>query len=195
MADQALAGLPPVFSYTEARGRGVSDRRLSTLRREGLVEMVGRGLYRRADRPIEADLDLLEIAYRVPDATLCLLTALARHDLTDAIPASIDVALPRGRWRPRTTAPVTWHSFATETFTVGREELDVTKGVRLGIYGPRRSLIDVFLLRYREGSEVAYEALRRWLRRPGSEPGQLLEMARSFPKAEPGLRSALEVLL
>lgn len=157
--------------------------------------MLGRGLYRRADASGGDDPDLLEIAYRAPDATLCLLTALARHGLSDAIPASIDVALPRGRWRPRTRAPVTWHAFAPDTFTIGREELELDDDARLGIYGTERCLIDVFLLRHREGPEVAHEALRRWLRRPRSQPGTLLAMARSFPKAEPSLRAALDVLL
>lgn len=55
--------------------------------------------FRRADTAGGADPDLLEIAYRAPHATLCLTTALARHGLSDAIPARIDVALPRGQRR------------------------------------------------------------------------------------------------
>ena len=39
------------------------------------------------------------------------------------------------------------------------------------------------------------QALRRWLRRPGSQPSALLAMARHFPKALPALRAALQVLL
>jgi hypothetical protein len=42
------------------------------------------------------DQDFLEFAYRAPRGALCLLTALARHNLTDAIPDRIDVAIPRG---------------------------------------------------------------------------------------------------
>lgn len=61
---------------------------------------LGRGLYRWADAPA-ADLDLIEIAERAPRATLCLETALAHHDLVDATPASIDIAIPRGETRPK----------------------------------------------------------------------------------------------
>ncbi len=63
----------------------------------GEVERVSRGLYRRTDS-VPLDYDLVEIAVRADKATLCLVSALARHELTDIIPAAHDVALPRGAW-------------------------------------------------------------------------------------------------
>jgi hypothetical protein len=39
-------------------------------------------------------------------ATICLLSALARHDLTDAVPARHDIALPRDKWHPRLSPQV-----------------------------------------------------------------------------------------
>jgi predicted transcriptional regulator of viral defense system len=187
--------LPAAFSYRDARAAGLTDRRLHALRDAGLIQQLGRGLYGRADAVSDVDPDLLEIAHRAAQATLCLTTALARHGLTDAIPAGIEVALPRGHRHPRTQAPVTWHAFAADTFAVGRGELPLTEGISIGLYGPERCIVDSFRLRHLEGSETAVEALRRWLRRRGSQPAALLAMARSFPKAEPALRSALEILL
>lgn len=84
----ALEALPATFSYTQARRRGLSKRRLYRLRDEGLIEPMGRGLYRRRDAPVAVDVDLLEIARRASSPTLCLTTALARHGLTDEIPSS-----------------------------------------------------------------------------------------------------------
>jgi hypothetical protein len=106
-----LADLPPTFTYQQARVAGVAKRRLYELRDNGALEQVGHGLFHQAALPWSADVDLIEIALRAPKATLCLASALARHDLTDLIPASIDVALPRNQWRPVIKAPVTWHSF------------------------------------------------------------------------------------
>src|SRR5262245_19254255 len=97
MSENALAKLPMTFTYTEARRHGISNSALYAMRDRGKIEPIGRGLYRRADDATEADVDLLEIAHKAPEATLCLATALARHDLTDLIPSSIDVALPRHR--------------------------------------------------------------------------------------------------
>ena len=190
-----LAGLPATFTYTDARAAGLSDRRLYSLRDAGLIEPLGRGLFERADAVGHADSDLLEIAHRAPQATLCLTTALARHGLSDAIPASIDIALPRGQRHPRTRAPVSWHSFDLGTFGIGRGGLTLTADLNIGLYNPERCIIDAFRMRHLEGTETAVEALRRWLRRPGAQPATLLAMARAFPKAGPALRSTLEILL
>jgi hypothetical protein len=150
-----LQALPQTFTYTEARRQGLSDRALYALRDQGSIEPIGRGLYRRADSGEAADIDLLEIAYRAPEATICLTSALARHALTDQIPAVIDI----------------------------------------GMYSPPRCIIDAFRLRHREGTELAQTALRRWLDRPGTQPSEVLAMARHFPQAEPALRTTLEILL
>jgi hypothetical protein len=154
---------------------------------------LGGGLFLKAS--ISGDPDLIEVAARAPGATLCLASALARHDLSDEIPDSIHVAIERGRRPPRTRAPVIWHHFDDATFSVGREELRVVDDLTLGIYGPIRTIIDSFRLRHREGQDVAIEALRRWLRRRGSQPSDLLAMLRRFPVAEKSIRAALEVLL
>jgi hypothetical protein len=189
-----FAALPPIFSYSQAREAGLSQRRIYWLRDHGLIEPLAQGTYRRSDSPIGGDPDLIEIAARAPLATLCLTSALARHDLTDAIPSKIDTALPRGTRRPPTAAPVRWHLFARDTFDIGREVLPLPNGGQIGLYGPERSIIDAFRLRHTEGPELAHEALRRWLRRRNSSPAGLMRMAQHFPKALPALRSALEIL-
>lgn len=186
--------LPTAFTYATARAAGLSDRALASLVDDGTLERLGRGVYRKTDAPL-ADHDLIEVALRAPDATLCLVTALAQHDLTDAIPATLDVALPRSRRAPKVEAPVTWHRFHDDTFLLGRETMDVDDGVQIGLYSPERCVVDAFRLRHRVGEEVAIEALKRWLRRGGAVPAELLALARSFPKAEPSLLRALQVLL
>ena len=188
-------GLPATFRYSEARRLGVSDRRLRRLLEDGQIKLVSRGLYRRTDADPVVDLDLIEVAHRVTDATLCLVSALARHGLTDQIPAAIDVAIPRGRRAPRLTAPVTWHHFARETFSVGRELLPVGPGEQIAIYSAERCIIDAFRLRHREGTDLAVEALRAWLRHRGNRPAALMAMAKHFPQAAAPLRTTLEVLL
>jgi len=189
-----LVNLPNAFPYAAARAAGLSDRRLRKLVGLGTLERLGRGAYRKSDASI-ADLDLIEVALRVPDATLCLTSALAHHDLSDAIPAAIHIALPRSQRPPKVTAPVAWHRFRDDTFTFGREQMAVDDGLQLGVYSAERSIIDAFRLRHTQGEEVAVEALKRWLRRPGATPATLLGLARSFPKSEPSLLRALRVLL
>jgi hypothetical protein len=186
--------LGDTFTYGEARQAGLGDSRLYALRDGGEIIALGGGVYRWSDAP-PADSDLIEIAERVPHATLCLETALARHGLADAIPAALDIAIPRGSTRPALKAPSRIHQFDPRTFDLGRNEVEVGARRPLGLYSAERCLIDVVRLRHLEGSDVAWEALRRWLGRPGRSPAQLIELATQFPRAEPALRRALEVLL
>jgi hypothetical protein len=188
-----IDALPNAFSYSLAQERCLSDRRLRGLVADGVLERLGHGLYRKADAP-PADLDRIEIALRAPEATLCLTSALSLHDLTDAIPSEIDVALPRSRRPPRVSAPVRWHRFHEDTFLVGRGAFEVDEGLFLGLYNAERSVIDAFRLRHQVGEELGIEALRRWLKRSGATPADLLAMARSFPKVEPSLLQALRIL-
>jgi predicted transcriptional regulator of viral defense system len=186
--------LPATFTYAKAKAAGMSKRTLYRLREEGTIHALGRGLYRRGDAP-PAELDLVAIATKAPRATLCLATALARHGLSDAIPAAPDVALPTGTRPPNTYARAQWHHFAPDKFDLGRNQLRLDSKTSIGIYSPERSIIDAFRLRGTEGYELAHEALRRWLRRKGSQPAALLEFAKHFPRTLNALRTALEVLL
>ncbi len=186
--------LGDTFRYREAREAGLSDGRIYRLRDAGAIVAVGGGVYRWADAPV-ADHDLIEIAERVPRATLCLETALARHGLIDSIPVAIDIAIPRGNTRPVLKAPRRLHQFDRQTFDLGRETLDVGARTPIGIYSAERSIVDVIRIRHLQGADLAWEALRRWLRKPGRSPAQLIELAEHFAGAEPAIRAALEVLL
>ncbi len=178
----------------DARAAGLSAERLYRYRDEGLLEQLGRGLYRRANAS-PADHNLLEIAHRVPEGTLCLISALVRHGLTDVIPDRVDIAIPRGRRIPALRSPANVHVFARDTFGLGRGVIRVGDRLTLGLYSAERSLVDMVRLRHREGAEVAWEALRRWLRRKDARPAALVEMARSFRGIESKVRHALEIAL
>jgi len=138
--------------------------------------------------------EFLEVAYRAPRGTLCLVTALARHGLTDIIPDRIDVAVREAVGFP----PCTHRSMST--FLPARRSISGAKNSTLarrsssGCTQAERSLIDIIRLRHREGSDIAWEALRRWLRRKGSAPAALVKMAKHFHGAERAVRNALEVV-
>lgn len=223
-----LAALPRTALFRLA-DTSLSHTSLRRLTQAGVIEKVGHGLYRRLDAPL-IDLDLAEVALRSTKATVCLLSALAHHDLVTAIPTRHDIALPRGHGTITTPVPVAWHFFDAATFDVGRTELllgderedenaqellrepppDTTYGgdvthvgndtydrgpLRIGLYNPERSIADAFRLRHQIGHEIAVEALRTWLRRPGASPATLVRTAEQLPHARRPLTDALAVLL
>jgi predicted transcriptional regulator of viral defense system len=150
-------------------------------------------LDRRTDEE-PVDHDLIEVAAKAHQPTLCLVSALARHELTDVIPPVHDVAIPRGAWQPVVSAPVQWHKFALATFEVGRTTIPLDDVYAIGLYDAPRTIIDAFRLRHAVGPDIANEALRRWLRY-GGKPADLMRLTKIFPAAKPALLHALQVLL
>lgn len=193
MSFALLRNLPEAFTHAEALARGLSDRVLHQMIENEDIERLARGIYARPT--LQADPNLVEIAIRAREATLCLTSALAHHDLTDDIPPMINVALPRARRAPKTAAPVTWHRFDQDTFDVGRDVIHLTEHHTIGIYNPTRSIIDAYRLRHLYGVDQANQALKRWLRIRGNQPADVLRMAKNFPAAEPTIRVTLETLL
>lgn len=189
--DGLLARLPDTFRYSEALDY-ISERQLRRLIGDGRVIALARGIYRKRDWV--GDEDLIQIAAKARRATLCLRTALARHELIDDIPAEIDVAIPRGSWVPEITPAVRWRHFDPDTFDVGRDQFDIQGGQTIGLYTAERSIIDAFRMRQVEGLDLANEALKQWLRQ-GGQPSELLGLGRSFPRTQKILRQTLEILL
>ncbi|CAG4914369.1 unnamed protein product, partial [Acidithrix sp. C25] len=46
------------------------------------------------------------------------------------------------------------------TFEIGRTEIEIFRGILMGIYTPERCIIDAFRLRGKEGYETANEVLK-----------------------------------
>lgn len=183
-----------VFKAGDAIQAGVHPRDLYALRDEGFLVELSRGVFRLADAEMSPYLDLVAVSRRSPQGTICLNSALSFWDLTDEVPAEVHLAVPKGAHRPIIDyPPVRVHVFAAGTFDLGRERVRLESGEEIRIYSPERSVVDAIRLRGQVGADVAYEALRRYLRRPGASPGDLLRLARRLRAGGP-MSDALEVL-
>ncbi|MGB0436762.1 MAG: type IV toxin-antitoxin system AbiEi family antitoxin domain-containing protein [Mycobacterium sp.] len=172
---------------------GLSRSALYRGTRAGQLHRIARGIYLPAEASA-ADWDQIEAATRRPDATICLISALAYHDLTDTIPAALHIAIPRGARTPASTGAITWHQFDRATFEIGREQITIPGSSQtIGVYSPERSIADAFRLRGEVGYELARDALREWLRR-GGKPARLIEIASHLPRAKSPVLQALEIL-
>lgn len=188
--------LPDLLRYQDLKSQGLTRHRLDRLVEVGEYERVVPGLFLRSGSIDDATAARMAIAVKKPEATLCLLSALAMHDLTDEIPRSSHIAIPRGTHPMKVNhAPITWHRFAADSFTIGRGKHALPGGLNIGMYSAERTIIDLFRLRHEWGSDLAIGALKGWLRAPINSPATLLAMADAFPGTKSALRSALEVLL
>jgi predicted transcriptional regulator of viral defense system len=182
------------FKTGDAVKAGVHPRDLYALRDAGFLVELSRGVFRLTDVEIDSYLDLVAVSRRSPQGAICLNSALSFWDLTDEVPGEVHLAVPRGAHRPSIDYPPTRvHVFAAYTFDLGRERVNLDSGEEIDIYSPERSVVDAVRLRSQVGTSVAYEALRRYLRRPGASSGELLRLARQLRAGKP-VASALEVL-
>jgi len=152
---------------------------LYRLRDAGALIELSRGIYRVADAPATAHLDLVAVCRRVPDGMICLNSAASFWDLTDEMPDSIHVAVARGRHRPSITYPPTRvHVFAADTFVLGRIHQQVESSETIAVSSKERTVVDLLRLRSRVGRDLAFSALRTYLQSQEAQPAELLALAR-----------------
>ena len=133
---------------------------LTRMTAAGLLERVGRGLYRLPGAQVTEFESLALVATRVPQAVFCLLTALQFHGLTTQLPRQVWIAMPRGSHAPRFDyPPIKMVQFTGEAYTAGVEEVE-RDGVKLRVYGVAKTVADCFKHRNKIGLDVALEALK-----------------------------------
>ena len=164
------------------------------MRDKGIVERLSRGLYRLADLPPLSSPDLVTVAAKIPAGVVCLISALAYHEITTQIPHEVHVALPRGAEPPRLQHPpvrVFW--FTGRSFTEGIETHKVD-GIRLRIYSPEKTLADCFKYRNKLGLDTILEALRLYRNRKRPNVDDLMKFARVC-RVEKVMRPYLEAVV
>lgn len=182
-----------ILRMSEALRQGVNRRMLYAMRDEGVIEQLSRGLYRLAERNDLAAPDLVTVASRIPQGVICLISALAYHELTTQVPHAVDVAVVRGGERPRVSyPPINVYWFSGAAFTEGIETPQID-GVGVRIYCAEKSVADAFKYRNKIGTGVALEALRAWRQRRGSKVEVLLAYARVC-RVERVIRPYLEAM-
>jgi predicted transcriptional regulator of viral defense system len=146
--------------------------------RRGVLERSGRGLYRLAGAPVTEYHSLAEVGKRFPHSTVCLLSALAFHEITTQNPAEVWIALPPGSRMPREDGQrLRLMRFSGPALTAGREEHRI-EGVTVGIYSPAKTVADCFKFRNKIGLDVALEALRECLRQRKATNREIHEFAK-----------------
>ena len=120
----------------------------------------------------------MTVAQRVPHGVLCLISALAFHELTTEIPHQLELALERGRERPRITElplKIVWFSGSAYSEGIETHELD---GTSLKVYSAEKTLADLFKYRHKLGVDVALEGLKLYKQRRQVNVAALLKYAR-----------------
>ena len=143
----ALTAELGIVSANDLAARGLPRRYLSRLADRGLLDRVGRGLYALPDRELTERHDLAVVARRLPDAVVCLLSALRFHDLTTQAPFEVWVALAGEAWEPQPdSVPLRTIRMAPEALGVGVQRHEVGP-VPVQVFSPAKTVADCFKYR------------------------------------------------
>lgn len=156
---------------------GIPRWALQTLLERGEVERVSRGLYVRVGAELSANRGLAEAATRVPHGVVCLLSALAFHDLTTQLPFEVWLAISSSARTPQVEhPPFRIVRMTPDSLAAGVERHDVD-GVSVPVTSVAKTIADLFKFRRRVGTDVAIDALREALAERLTSPDDVWSMA------------------
>ena len=179
---------------SEAIKHGITRYMLYSLRDKGVIEQVSRGIYRLVDLPPISNPDLVTVSLRFPNAVICLVSALAYHDITTQIPHAVSVAVPKNSRTPSLDYPPTLaHKFSNEAYKSGIEE-HLIDGVPVKVYNSEKTLADCFKFRNKIGMDVVLEALKLYKIRKKFDLGKLFKYAK-ICRVEKVMQPYLEAML
>ncbi len=176
---------------SEAIEHGITRYMLYSLRDKGVIEQISRGVYRLAELPPISNPDLVTVSLRFPNAIICLISALAFHEITTQIPHSVSVAVPRDSRQPSLDyPPLLVHRFSEQAYRAGFEEHQIDS-IFVKIYCPEKTLADCFKFRNKIGIDVVLEALKLYKTRKKFDLKKLLKYAK-ICRVEKVMRPYLE---
>ncbi len=171
--------------------QGITRHTFYSLRNKGIIERLSRGIYRLVELPPISNPDLVTVSLRFPNAVICLVSALAWHEITTQVPHVVSVAVPRNARMPSLDyPPVQAHRFSNGAYKSGVEE-HLIDGVPIKVYNPEKTLADCFKFRNKIGMDVVLEALKLYRARKEFDLAKLLKYAR-ICRVEKVMRPYLE---
>lgn len=184
---------PMPVRMRDLEAQGMSRMKVRRLVRRGELLELGRGLYAPPSFVPTEHHGLAVVSARAPSAVVCLLSALAFHELTTQQPHELWIAIPPKTWQPK----LDWPPLRVVTFSGAHYDEGIEhhtlEGVDVQVYGVAKTVIDCFRFRNKIGLEVALEALREALRKKRVQPGELMELAQRQRVAKP-FRPYIEAL-
>lgn len=139
---------------------------LRRLLHRGELVQPARGVYAVAGHEPTLHHSLAMVSKRIPRGVVCLLSALAYHEIGTQLPTVVWLAIDQ-RSRPLVTTdlPAKIVRFGAQSLVEGVEEHSV-EGVTMRITNPAKTVADCFKFRNKVGLDIVLEALRdAWRKR------------------------------
>ena len=157
------AGIGNFFRPSQLESLGIPYHRLRKLEADEAVERIGWGLYRLAEAEPTERYSIASVCARVPNAIVCLLSALQIHEIGTQLPRQVWIGIPHKAKAPTLKGiGIRLVRFSAAALTYGVQETSF-EDVPARITSPARTIVDCFRFQRLIGREAALEALREAL--------------------------------
>jgi predicted transcriptional regulator of viral defense system len=166
-----------VLRLRDLRAQGVHPEYVRRLVHQGFLTRIGWGLYVPTEAELTSAHTVAEATKRVPQATVCLLSALQLHGIGTQLPRQVWLAIDRKSRLPNVgMLPIRFVRFSGQALSEGIEERTI-EGIQVRLYCPAKTVADCFKYRNKIGMDVALEALRECRRGKKCSADQLWRFA------------------
>lgn len=166
-----------IVRLSEFKASGITAATIGRMVKGGEVLRLARGLYQLPDAPLDVHHSLAEAAKKLPKGVVCLVSALAYHNLTDQLPRAVWMAIGTKDWEPKTDTPPIRTVRFTEALLSDDVLTERIEGVPVKVFGVAKTIADCFRHRRTVGQSVALEGLQEALRKRKSTPAEIARHA------------------
>ncbi|MBP2027455.1 putative transcriptional regulator of viral defense system [Acetoanaerobium pronyense] len=177
----------------EAKSKGIDNKILQRMEKLGQLERVEHGLYMDSNQ-MEDEYYLSQ--YRCKKGIFSHETALYFHELADRTPFQIMITIPSG-YNTRLLKEKNKYKFfyvAKNLHTIGKITMKTPYGNEVYVYDKERTICDCLKKKEQLDRDLINEAVRRYLKTPGSDYAKLIKYAGLFNMKEL-IRQYMEVLI
>lgn len=154
----AHAGVVRTIDFQHA---GLHNSYLRALVDEGRLVQIKTGLYLASEAQTASG--FFEVQLALPNAVVCLASALAYYELSTYEPPSVQVAIPRGdRTKPPTFPPTRQFWFGDQRYNLGVATVKI-EGQDIHLYDREKVICDAIRFRRTLGQDIVNEATRNYL--------------------------------
>jgi len=158
---------------------GILRKELRAALEAGQLVRLARGIYAESSVAVSPRLLLAQVCKQIPAGVVCLLSALQYHNLGTQMPSEVWIAVPGHSHRPVSDyPPIHLVEFSKTAYSLGIEHAEY-KQAEIRVYSPAKTVVDCFRFRNAIGLDVAMEALKDFLGKPGNTTDELMEYALS----------------
>lgn len=182
-----------LITSLEAKSKGIDNKILQRMEKLGQLERVEHGLYMDSNQ-MEDEYYLSQ--YRCKKGIFSHETALYFHELADRTPFQIMITIPSG-YNTRLLKEKNKYKFfyvAKNLHTIGKITMKTPYGNEVYVYDKERTICDCLKKKEQLDSDLVNEAVRRYLKTPGSDYAKLIKYAELFNIKEL-VRQYMEVLI